>query len=155
MRQTIRLVAVPVAVAFLATFLLTAWPRSDPREPSLPESLRRIAAHAELSARLDDQLAQIDQQVTARRQLAEELVDGRRDLREVAARFDELNSAVPPTNAVIDRDVPGRTHGERVCRQVIQWAEEVARQRGDCAEEVTRRLEAELQCLLDELPGAL
>lgn len=111
---------------------------------SVTEDFHSIADSWALQARQDEQLGQIEHRSAKRRRLVEELIDGKRGLVEVAACFDRLNADAPGADTDLAKFL-GPSRGERVCRQVIDWARNLAEARSPgFADEVTHRLEGEL-----------
>jgi len=85
----------------------------------------------------------------AKSRLAEDVAVGRLTLLEAAARFRELNSQWPPFDWDTWRffrhcDFPGASDEEGLCRQVINCTRSTLWQQPEVADEVRRRLEAEL-----------
>jgi hypothetical protein len=117
--------------------------------PARPSPLEQIGPEEE---ELDRRL-----QVTVRRNMRKEeaigeLLAGRLTLVQAAARFRDADAAVPAEWRYVRPDTaPGPGEGERRCREVIArvrlW---LANNQPPQAAEVTARLEAELQHLLDK-----
>src|SRR5262245_21332321 len=70
------------------------------------------------------------------------LVEGRVTLAEAAARFAAINRARPePCLACLPPPDPGGSEEERLCREVIAWAEAYLRTRDPCLGALVRRSE--------------
>src|SRR5262249_45319578 len=86
------------------------------------------------------------QRLTARHQVAADVIAGRLSLLEAAARFRDLNAQEPAIAAAFTRSHPDRSPEECLCRQVIGQVEsDLAEQSPKRAAELRTRLEAELR----------
>jgi hypothetical protein len=149
----------PARSRLLATLLLLigglAW-LSHARPGWLPDwgpGWRAVtdARHSlDAQAQRSDELAQ-RQDVTRRRieakqKVIRQLVEGRLALLEAAAWFRYLNENPSDCQDGYRTAWPGHSDEEKLCRQVIGWVEVEVRERSSLsqAEEMTRRLEAEL-----------
>jgi hypothetical protein len=104
---------------------------------------------ARLQSRGDAVLARL----AAKARVVADLRAGRLTLPQAAARFRRLNDA-PCTD--LARRLRGATEEERLCRQVIRWAESTAQGESPGEAEQTRDgLEAELDGLLARTNGNL
>jgi hypothetical protein len=136
-----------LALAALATFLCGAVAVRLGRQPAgvPPRVTREIFPPSEhllvVAARLKEK-----ERVVAR------LRDGELTLLEAAAWFRFLNDNPPEHPAVFRTRFPGRSDGEKACRQVIAWVKTTLFRtvpESQAASEVSR-LEAELAALLAE-----
>src|SRR5262245_56525328 len=128
------------ALAAAAAYLLTD--RHPPAGPSLQDELHR-------SGQLDGKLAATRQAVAAKQAITAEVIAGRRTLFEAAAAFQALNGQNPDFNwAMFCRHYPGGSDGERYCRYVLRWVELHLPEGSGQAEQVLKRLEAELEAHL-------
>jgi hypothetical protein len=84
--------------------------------------------------------------IEAKQAVTRQLVDGRLTLLEAAAWFRYLNENPSDCQDPYRYTWPGDSDGEKLCRQVIGWAEVEVRERSSPsqADEKTRLLEAEL-----------
>lgn len=81
----------------------------------------------------------------ARRKVIAALIDGRVSLLEATAQFHQLNATSPRPVSLLGFGVQGDSHEERLCRQVIHYAEgALYRQWPERADPVIAALEAEL-----------
>jgi hypothetical protein len=112
---------------------------------NLPELQRRKAAADQRSAELARKDALVVERVLAKDQVVREVLADRMTLLQAAAWFRRLNTATPEIPGPDPRNYPGRTEGERYCRQVLLWARmETEELTPSHAEEIRCRLEAEL-----------
>jgi hypothetical protein len=105
----------------------------------------------DLQARSDSVMMRI----RAKAALVRELVDGQRTLLEVAAQFRDMNAGRDDYRSVIERVHPGRTYDERVCRNVITGVESCLQDNPSLRDEVSTRLNAELDHALKAGPLTL
>ncbi len=112
--------------------------------PPLEAQMRRTE---QLEAVLSVRSEQALQRIAAKEELVAALLDGRLDLREVAARFKEFNGNRAAYVITIRRTFSGRDDDERLYRNVINFAEVALRGRAD-HDEAVRRLNHELDRLL-------
>jgi hypothetical protein len=88
----------------------------------------------------------VDHRLRAKQQIIEEVLEDRLSLLEAAAGFRDLNRTPEDSPCQVGRKIPGNSDEERLCRQVISWAEgEARRKTPDRADSLVARLEAELQ----------
>jgi hypothetical protein len=153
--RLLSLVLALLAVALLAALLQPEWASDlgldrgwlaplrceffDPGEPSpQPEAIREILRREAVKDRA-----------------ANDLIDGRLTLLEVAALFRSLNAERVGPQADLALYYPGDSEEERVCRQAIRWTKrEMARRYPERADALADRLEAELR-RYKELRGAV
>jgi len=126
-----------------------AAPRAD--EGSSPETLPGNEPSEEVAA--------VVRRLHEKQALAREVADGRLTLREVAARYRELDEAAPGFHwEEFRRKYPGASDEERHCREVISFVRALPPERGDGERTVAGRLESELQASTARgdlsLPGA-
>jgi hypothetical protein len=123
---------------------------------SLPELQEQLRHGKQESAELDAGGAAVVGRVLAKDRVIRELRDGRLTLAEAAAHFGALNAAGGESRVNLVSHYPGATEQERLCRQVIRWAESVAKTESHAAaEQLRQRLEDELACLLAQDGGAV
>jgi hypothetical protein len=116
MIASLRWIAPLTALASLAFAVLAAqpdWLRPDPA--SRPTSIL-LAAPDEKSRIMQDRMA-------ARTKVVERLLAQEINLVEAAAWFRELNDNPPHLRCDYRSQWPGDSDGEKLCRQVINWAE--------------------------------
>jgi hypothetical protein len=110
---------------------------------NLPQLERDIASQEEVAARLAGQQVAINERSAGKGRVARELIDERLTLMQAAAYFRQLDDNMPGT---APDHLPGKTEGERYCREVILWAKAETRDWSpDRAAEVVCRLETELE----------
>jgi hypothetical protein len=116
---------------------------------SLPEVYQELRRGEQESAALAPRTEAALERLRARVQVIEDLRAGRLTLVQAAAHFRRLN-ALPAARPVNPGQLfAGATEEERLCRQVIFWADAADRNVPSAVREQTRRrLEAELECLL-------
>jgi hypothetical protein len=149
------LLGVALAAVSLAAFVGAQrwWAARSERAGAPPAN--KMEGEAEREARLERQLQAVRKRTEAKWQVVRQLLAGRLTLREAAARFGALNDE-PADCPCRDDHFPGATRGERLCRQVIAWVREEAREGQAEAAEAAACLEAELEALLARgarLPG--
>jgi hypothetical protein len=120
--------------------------------PELYDELRR--GQQELEAQEQQRQAAVER-LWARAAIIGDLRAGRQTLVQAAARFRRLNASAPEGPIDLRQHVPGATEEERVCRQVIYWAESADCPAPTARGEVRRRLEEELDRLLAEHNGTI
>jgi hypothetical protein len=121
--------------------------------PALHEQIRRGEQE---SADLDARCREITARVLAREAVIRDLRAGRLTLAQAAARFRDINGPDGKAPLEVAGRFGGATEEERLCRQVIAWAEVVARYESPGAAEPMRRgLEAELAALLARNSGVI
>jgi hypothetical protein len=87
-----------------------------------------------------------DRRMEGKNQVTRDLIAGRITLPEAAARFKVLNETPADCPFNYENKAEGNSEGERLCRQVINWAvTEVAQTSEAQAQALSQRLEAELQ----------
>jgi hypothetical protein len=108
------------------------------------------SASSELSCPPDERCLVIAHRLRMKNAIVHQVVDGELSLLEAAAQFRSLrgtDSLSPDTSWL---DMPGKSDGEKVCRQVIAWV--VSELEGSPREyelpEAQARLEKELEALL-------
>jgi hypothetical protein len=113
--------------------------------PGAPPAEDQAAREARMERQLRVALARIN----AKRKLIQQVLAGRLGLLEAAARFRDLNDEPADCPCRDDHHRPGASRGENLCRQVLIWAREVAREQDSSAARATvARLEAELKAIL-------
>jgi hypothetical protein len=135
------LAALALAVAYQAC---KVWP--GVAWPGGANSIRRIVDEQRRADKLEVQLANVVRRGARRRETVQELIAGRRTLREAAARSQALAREDPdfPWD-MFRREYPGRTDEERHCRQMIVFVQTALQDHPGEAAEVVARLEAELE----------
>ncbi len=124
-----------------------------PREWDLGRLERQIEGEARRGQRLEADRVVLLNSVETKRQIADNLTAGRLTLWEAAARFKALYATRPEHLGPYLDQYPGGSDDERLCRQVIGFAE--ARLEESAARKAfVARLEAELQQRL-ERDGAI
>ncbi len=96
----------------------------------------------------DEMADQLARRIRARISVAEQLLAGEMTLAEAAAAFRMLNTLPPKLAQEQWRALPGRSDGEKVCRQVILWAAAEKPPGGEDGSGRLRELERELQALI-------
>jgi hypothetical protein len=97
-----------------------------------------------LKTRFEIQNAQAVARFWKRQQIVEDLLAGRLGLFAAAAAFHQLNQQDPVVEKAIARQFPRMSPGERACRDVLRWGEEVSKSTPGYRE-AHARLEAQLQ----------
>jgi hypothetical protein len=125
------------------------WNLSDLRE--------QIHRGEDRDAELDRLCAVAAVRCADKAEATEELLAGRMMLAEAAARFRAVNAKRDAMTPPLEDVFPGATEEERVCRQVIAWAESASRIQGsaEAARQTRERLEAELNALLEKGHGVI
>ena len=145
-----------LSVSLLAA-LLAGVARLRPEWVSVPgldgsgpsDAGRQMEAERQRAALLDRRNEVVSRRLDAKNVVVGQLLDGRMTLAEAAAWFKALNESPADCPAVAHGEFPGASEGERLCRQVIGWAQaERAGQSASQAEATNARLEEELQTLL-------
>jgi hypothetical protein len=117
---------------------------------SLPDLARQLHEGEQRAAALDRRdravLARLDEKL----RLADDLLDGRKTLRQAAARFTELNAQAPVMTEQVRSLFPGRTEEESSCRQVLDFVESETRFRNQNKRSALLRLHEELEGVLRE-----
>jgi hypothetical protein len=104
---------------------------------------------AEREAQLDRRLRVAQARIDAKWKVIEQVLAGRLALLAAAARFRALNDEPADCPCREDHFGPATSRGEKLCRQVIAWAREMAREEGSSAAlAAVDRLEAELKAIL-------
>src|SRR5262249_23603605 len=112
------------------------------------EALRAIESSRDVKQDLERRNAAVIDRITAKDQVADEVIAGRLTLVEAAARFRDLN-AVPPDHPDPYRTTyPGGSDREKLCRQVISWVASATGRAQAEARALVACLEAELEDLL-------
>jgi hypothetical protein len=119
-----------------------------PGDTSLGVFGRQMAEEIRRGEQLDAAGPIIMHGLERKSEIARELIAGRLTLFEAAARFKAVNAARPANLPPILDPYPGATYEERLCRQVIVFADTELEGSYDRAEFVAR-LEADLQEHLD------
>jgi hypothetical protein len=97
-------------------------------------------------AELDSRRELLVRQVNAKSEAVTELLAGRLALLQAAARFRDLEEALPDSLAAPRRPPGGAADGERQCREVMTWVDNWLRvQAPEQAAGVAARLEEELR----------
>jgi len=110
---------------------------------NLPQLERDIENQQRVAANLASQQQAINGRAAGKSRVTRELLDERLSLVQAAAWFRHLDDNMPGTAPDY---LPGKTEGERYCREVILWAQAESRDWStDRAAEVTCRLETELE----------
>jgi hypothetical protein len=123
---------------------------------NLPELCEQVRRGEEKLAAQEPRGRAMVERFRARGAVTEELRAGRLTLVQAAARFRNLNAYPPDSVPDLRHYVPGATDEERLCRQVIFWAEGSDPAMPLAARKWTRRqLEAELDRLLAENNGII
>jgi hypothetical protein len=154
LNQSVCVLAVALTLLSTASALLD---RPGPESPlwDLPGLAREICQINQRGAELERQETAYWRRHAARQQVVYDLIAQRLTLLKAAARFRELNAEAGAYGERLIAHCPGRTEEERLCRQVMCWAEgELRGQSPGLAEQVAARLGAELQHHL-ERPGTL
>src|SRR5262245_50397441 len=115
--------------------------------PNAPERSNSMEVHPP-----DPQVQYVERRIRAKEAVVEGVLEGELSLVQAAARFRRLNEH-PPACRVDPRRWPGKSEGERLCRQVLDWVECVLQTRGLTPSEVETALcplQCELQTLLDQ-----
>src|SRR5262249_3506800 len=86
-----------------------------------PRARPSAASYSELACPPDERCRVISQRVRLKSAIAQQVVDGDLGLLEAAALFRSLRGAHSTSPDASWRDVPGRSEGEKLCRQVILW----------------------------------
>jgi hypothetical protein len=122
---------------------------------SLPELQEEIRRGKERDAELDRGSGIT--RCAARERVTQELLAGRLTLPQAAARFRPLNASAGANVPPLELWFAGATEEERLCRQVIAWAEAAGTVPGSPGSGRTtrRRLEAELNALLERGHGVI
>jgi hypothetical protein len=90
------------------------------RAPAQPDWESQRRARAQMQRQTDVLLAR----VKAKEEVIQQLVAGQLTLFEAAAWFGHLNQNPPELASTSTRMFPGRSPEEKLCRQVIHWAEQ-------------------------------
>jgi hypothetical protein len=123
---------------------------------SLPELCEEYRHGEQELAAQEAQGRGMVERLRARGEVIDDLRAGRLTLVQAAARFRGLNGLAPEASYDLSHHMAGATEEERLCRQVIYWAEGAERTVPPTAREQTRRcLEAELDRLLAENNGVI
>ena len=100
----------------------------------------------ERQAELERLGALVKQRLKGRQAAIHDLIEGRKDLFEAAARFRELNALAGECRCRYREAYPGSTDEERLCRHVIAWVRgELEIPSPRFAEELCQRLNKELE----------
>jgi hypothetical protein len=123
---------------------------------SLPELCEEVRRGEQQLAEMGAQTQGAIERLRTRTKVIEDLRAGRLTLVQAAARFRRLNALTPAGGLDLRGHLVGATEEERLCRQVICWAEAADRPEAPSIAEQTReRLEAELQRLLAKNKGVI
>jgi hypothetical protein len=119
---------------------------------SLPELQAEVRDGQERSAELGARSAAANARLTGKNAVIEAFRAGRLTLLQAAARFRDINETRHDSCA----SFAGATAEERLCRQVISWAEAAARDESlNASQQTRRRLGAELDALLERNHGII
>jgi hypothetical protein len=144
--------ALALPAGFLAWFLFQA-PDLGTGGWDLLTLLRRLEDNRRAWEDLDERLAAAVRRTEAKRQVAEDVAEGRVTLTEAAARVRDLNRASPELRwGTYRRAYPAASDEERFCREVISLVCGLAENDPERYLAVTERLEAELREYLDRGP---
>jgi hypothetical protein len=120
---------------------------------NLPAEEAHLAAERRRAADLMTRDQATLARIIVKSHVVQDLLAGRLTLLEAAAQFRCVNeTAEQPLD--LTQSFPGRTEGERYCRQVLQWSRiEAQRLPSDESADVMHRLEAELADCLESDDG--
>jgi hypothetical protein len=112
----------------------------------LPSLQAGVESELRRSDELDAQLVEAQQRVGVKQQVVGDVIDGRLDLLEAAARFRDLTPPSSDAARYLRRVYAGPSDDERFCRALIQWVRGTRRfgSRAE-ADRAAARLEAEFQ----------
>jgi hypothetical protein len=111
----------------------------------------RIRTSDELHGRLERENQETLRRMAVKESIVEELLAGRVTLAEATDQFAEINESLPHSMDRIRATCPGQSDREKLARNVIAFAR--ARAPGHEWDAVERRLEAELQQMLNHSAG--
>ena len=117
---------------------------------NVPHLRGEIAAARARDAELDLHAETIGRRMAVKNELTEALIDGRRTLFAVAARFRDLAADEPEKLAAIRTSYPGGTDDEKWCRNVIDYVRGRLAHDHPARADAVSRLETELQAHLSE-----
>jgi hypothetical protein len=111
---------------------------------TLPAAQAKVESELRRGDDLDVQLAEAHQRLGAKQEVVSDVIAGRLDLPEAAARFRDVTP--PDALRYLRTSYAGASDDERFCRAVIQWVHATLRARSRAeADRTAARLEAELQ----------
>jgi hypothetical protein len=110
-----------------------------------PSAAQRLQDGLDLSRNLDGRMGLVRSIRVAKSDLAAGVIAGRLTLLEAAAEFQALDMQNPDFHWRMFRALPGDSDGERYCRMVMRYAENLLLHQPSEAEAVLSRLEEELQ----------
>jgi hypothetical protein len=138
-RLLLSLALLAVALVALAVARKWQWPAGAPA-PVGPQDEEAWRAR---------QLQVARRRIDAKREVVRRLLAGRLTLLETAALFRDLNEEPDDCPCRDNPQWPGASREEHLCRQVVNWARQMANEEGSRATgEAADRLEAELAALL-------
>jgi hypothetical protein len=103
---------------------------------------RQLDEVGRVDEELDHHRGIVLRRIVAKQQVVGELQAGRLTLLQAAARFRDLEEALPVTRGWPPRATSGPAEGERWCREVMAWAQT---QHGEYLPDLAARLEADLR----------
>jgi hypothetical protein len=112
----------------------------------LAEARRTLREERQVEARLDETMAVLRRRIQAKARISRELAAGKVTLFKAAALFRVLNDGPEGRPNQYRTLWPGRSDGEKLCRQVIAWTHcELSKSAHSQADELRCRLEGELE----------
>jgi hypothetical protein len=117
--------------------------------------MREIDAEQKRGKLLDEIDAEVMSRLRAKAVVIEDLLKGRRTLRQAAIEFRRLLRGSPRQLEMIDSQYPGRTLDERICRNVIDFARGYAHVYETSDATIAGNLERELAGWLASCEGRL
>jgi hypothetical protein len=138
--------AVTGTLAAALGYFWTVWPTLPPPPPTRSGEVRSPEQEERRSEELELYRARLFRSMEIKRQVAEELLDGRVPLFQAVVQFQRAEEGLPASAwrlQVLRQSFPGNSDAERWCRMVIRylratWPESARARR------VARRLEQEL-----------
>ena len=133
------------ALAAALGYFWTAEPNL-PAPPTMPEEDRALAQEERRGVQLDLYRAKFSRSMEIKRQVAEELIDGRITLFQAVVQFQRAEQRLPASAwrlRTLRLRFPGNSDAERWCRKVISYLRDVWPDSAR-ARRVARRLEQEL-----------
>jgi hypothetical protein len=113
---------------------------------TLPAAQAKVESELRRGDDLDAQLAEAHQRIGAKQEVVSDVIAGRVDLPEAAARFRDLTPPSSDAARYLRTAYAGASDDERFCRAVIQWVRVTLQTRSRAeVDRTAARLEAELQ----------